>query len=101
MMALNDLVCPLILVRVESISKDLHPRAWVNVLKQVQKDVSSLCQWEKMYRSYKSRHAVNSRPYKYHHSTKLYWTSLAQVRMPNMSTECYVSGVAIDTIIQT
>lgn len=49
MMVLNDLVCPLILVRVEGISKDLYPRAWVNVVKQVQKDVSSLCQWEKMY----------------------------------------------------
>jgi len=58
MMVLNDLVCPLILVRVEGISKDLHPRAWVNVLKQVQKNVSSLCQW-KMHRSSKSKLAVN------------------------------------------
>ena len=61
MMVLNDLVCPLILVRVEGIGKDLHPRAWVNVLKQVQKNVSGLCQWKKMYRSYKSKHAVNSK----------------------------------------
>ena len=61
MMVLNDLVCPLILVRVEGISKDLHHRVWFNVLKQVQKNVSGLCQWKKMYRSYKSKHAVNSK----------------------------------------